>query len=1035
MRRVVMIVGVVVLFGTVCSLPRAVLGFADCNRNGSPDVDDIDSGRSADCNLNRTPDECELSVPAFGLRHAIAVPGTPERIASADFDGDKRPDLVIAFPRDGDAPATLQLLRARDSAVSYSPAVVLSGISVPFDLHATDVDSDSIPDILMAGPDGVQFLRNRGDATFTPPTHLNTSAAAGAVLTADLDDDGVSDLVYTEPARNRLGIRLGSGSGDFAPVGYVEVAPGPSRLALGDFNADGHLDLAVGCSDAAEVIVLLATGGGDFTPGEATALSSSAAHLEAIDLDGDETIDLFAVTPTAVYVFENGSKKDGNAQFSSPRSLAGNNGGAHAFDFDGDGDTDIALLPGGTLELRILINTGSGRFEPAIRLATESSADAIFSADYDQSGTADLLISARNMLTFFWNARPDTYSLSRETLAVTRRPHGGILADLNGDERPDVVLSSGHNRSVTVHFSLGDGTIGPEVKYMRENAGHLNSITAGDVDGDGHIDVVTADKELNRFSVFLNEGDGTLEDPSHYPAGRGAFHLTAADLDGDGHVDLISANEDGANVTLAFNQGDGTFAEQRDVRVGRRPVFVSAGDLDGDGHPELAVANKTTRSLSILYNHGRGRFERSVEYPVLEQCLSARPVDLDRDGDLDLITANGTEDVVGIFWNDGEGEFEQARVSAPRPPQDVLARDINNDGELDLIVLHKASSAVSILIGYGGGAFGSGSLFPVGDLPRVLLAGDLDLDGDVDLVAANRISQNVTVFQNERSNPLAALALSEVCSERDFQRLAAAPPGTPHTVDYAAALQSDSTSELAFPNGYLLDGPATFLIATHPEQFGTLAPADVDHLQAHRATRTFYLGEIERLPNRVDADENPLRYGFRVRAANTVEDLLDRAETEALHTRLSARFALAPLAYIPSGALAERVASSWVAPSFPILYDGPPLPATPPFQRGDANADGRINIADASYILGFLFDLGPSTSCPKAADIDDSGDLVITDPVALLSFLFLGQTPPAAPYLECGQDTTFDAVVCEQHGPCSITEAAAGEETTREESR
>jgi formylglycine-generating enzyme required for sulfatase activity len=89
------------------------------------------------------------------------------------------------------------------------------------------------------------------------------------------------------------------------------------------------------------------------------------------------------------------------------------------------------------------------------------------------------------------------------------------------------------------------------------------------------------------------------------------------------------------------------------------------------------------------------------------------------------------------------------------------------------------------------------------------------------------------------------------------------------------------------------------------------------------------------------------------------------------------------------------------------------------FQRGDANADGTVNISDAITVLGFLFLGSPAAlQCEDAADVDDSGALNITDPVYLLGFLFLGGPAPPAPFGKCGSDPTADALACAAFPPC-----------------
>ena len=90
----------------------------------------------------------------------------------------------------------------------------------------------------------------------------------------------------------------------------------------------------------------------------------------------------------------------------------------------------------------------------------------------------------------------------------------------------------------------------------------------------------------------------------------------------------------------------------------------------------------------------------------------------------------------------------------------------------------------------------------------------------------------------------------------------------------------------------------------------------------------------------------------------------------------------------------------------------------PRFERGNSNADARTDLSDAVYILNFLFLGGDAPPCDKAADVDDDGTLNLTDAVFLLGTLFLGGEPPPAPFGECGEDLSADALGCDEPGGC-----------------
>ncbi|MGE3164207.1 MAG: dockerin type I repeat-containing protein [Planctomycetota bacterium] len=95
-----------------------------------------------------------------------------------------------------------------------------------------------------------------------------------------------------------------------------------------------------------------------------------------------------------------------------------------------------------------------------------------------------------------------------------------------------------------------------------------------------------------------------------------------------------------------------------------------------------------------------------------------------------------------------------------------------------------------------------------------------------------------------------------------------------------------------------------------------------------------------------------------------------------------------------------------------------PCCASPQFKRGDCNADGAFNVADAVTLLGFLFGGGPSAlACESACDANDDGSLNIADAVAKLGSLFGGAGPLPAP-TSCGADPTADGLQCATYPVC-----------------
>lgn len=91
----------------------------------------------------------------------------------------------------------------------------------------------------------------------------------------------------------------------------------------------------------------------------------------------------------------------------------------------------------------------------------------------------------------------------------------------------------------------------------------------------------------------------------------------------------------------------------------------------------------------------------------------------------------------------------------------------------------------------------------------------------------------------------------------------------------------------------------------------------------------------------------------------------------------------------------------------------------PPFKRSDANSDGRVDISDVLFILGYLFLGSDAPACLDSADTDDNGRLEITDGLAIFEFLFFGNAVPSTPGpFQCGQDPTADEIPCEAFSSC-----------------
>jgi hypothetical protein len=270
------------------------------------------------------------------------------------------------------------------------------------------------------------------------------------------------------------------------------------------------------------------------------------------------------------------------------------------------------------------------------------------------------------------------------------------------------------------------------------------SVTAADVNGDGHVDLISANYDSDTLSVLTNDGSGNFGLLTSPAAENGPYFVTVADINEDGRPDLITANYDTNTLSVLTNDGGGGFGLSSSPTVGLYPVSVTAADVNGDGHVDLISANFGTNTLSVLTNNGSGSFVLSSSPGVGPNPVSVAAADLNGDGRLDLIGADQSSASLSVLTNDGSGGFGLS--SSPGvgfSPTDVKAADLNGDGHLDLVTANQGASSLSVLTNDGTGGFVLSSSPPVGGSPVSVTAADVNGDGRLDLISANRFNLSV----------------------------------------------------------------------------------------------------------------------------------------------------------------------------------------------------------------------------------------------------------------------------------------------------
>jgi hypothetical protein len=342
---------------------------------------------------------------------------------------------------------------------------------------------------------------------------------------------------------------------------------------------------------------------------------------------------------------------------------------------------------------------------------------------------------------------PNYSFAAAQSFAVGVDPWQTAVGDFNGDGKLDLVTANQYGNSVSVLLGNGDGTFQPAVSY---GVGYNPSwVAVGDFNGDGKLDLAVAD--TFGLTVLLGNGDGTFRTATNYNVGSPQTFVTVADLNGDGKLDLVFANSDSNNVTVVLGDGDGTFQSPISYVTGTGPRQVVVRDFNNDGNPDLAAANGNN-TVSVLLGNGDGTFHSPVDYSVGSLPSGLIVGDFNSDGKPDLVVANQNSSTVSVLVGNADGTFQPAVNYSSGPyPMAIAAADFNLDGKLDVVVVNGPSAnndTVSVLLGNGAGGFYWPVAYGSFEDPVRVTTGDFNGDGKPDIVVTNSETNNVSVILN-----------------------------------------------------------------------------------------------------------------------------------------------------------------------------------------------------------------------------------------------------------------------------------------------
>lgn len=364
-----------------------------------------------------------------------------------------------------------------------------------------------------------------------------------------------------------------------------------------------------------------------------------------------------------------------------------------------------------------------------------------------------------------------------------------IVGDFNGDGKLDIAFTEIPSIygpfSVCISLGNGDGTFqSPSCTVPPPQAGDSSqnpgSPVIGDFNGDGNLDLAVPNvgDGFDAVSIFLGNGDGTLQAPILIPAGGSPYSIATGDFNKDGRMDLAVVYRNNTFGILLGN-GDGSFQAPVIVTVPIPPGItlgfgaITTGDFNLDGNLDLVLANLSSLSNDIYFVAGNG--DGTFGAPQMVTQLSEYPTndpgslpaaDLNGDGKLDLVRMTISQETslisVTVLLGNGDGTF-QAPVQyglIPASPgitfsAPILA-DLNGGGKLDIVFSHSAvgvnangANGIWVLSGNGDGTFQAPTIVPYpggAGNPMEVAASDFKGDGTTDLVAMGQDVEGPNTF-------------------------------------------------------------------------------------------------------------------------------------------------------------------------------------------------------------------------------------------------------------------------------------------------